>query len=463
MASEVTSEHLTAFISKMKTAGLSPVVIDSFSHYYKKIIAGESGLIYDRDISCVEFGDIDEYDQLQNFESAGRRALGQTVKITLNGGLGSSMALSRTKSLLELKPGTTFLEIILRQSDQNGIRSALMNSFSSQADTLSFLSKLKPARQPLLFLQHQFPKILQTQKAPAAYPQNPELEWNPPGHGDVYSALLTSGMLKKLLAEGVTYAFICNSDNLGASVDQRILGFLAENRIPFIMEVSERTPSDTKGGHLARLNGGTLILRESSQCPADELDAFGDFSCYRFFNTNNIWINLNALNELIDRCKIIRLPLILNSKTLNPQDPDSPPVYQVETAMGAAISLFEGARAVNVPRSRFSPVKNCNDLLVVRSDRHLLSENAQLVLNPQNATEIIRVRLDPDYYSRIDFFEERFRYGIPSLKDCESLTVKGDVLFESDVSVKGRVVIQNDRPNQAVIQAGTVIDSDLKL
>lgn len=463
MAAEEISGYLPAFIAKMKTAGLSPVVIDSFSYYYNKILAGKSGLIYDRDINCVEFGDIDEYDQLKKFGNAGRRALGQTVKIILNGGLGTSMALSRTKSLLELKPGTTFLEIILRQSDQNGVRTALMNSFSSHADTLSFLSKLKPARRPLLFLQHQFPKILQAKKTPAVYPQNPELEWNPPGHGDVYTALLTSGLLKKLLAEGVNYAFICNSDNLVATIDPAILGFLAENQVPFIMEVSERTPSDFKGGHLARLKDGPLILRESSQCPADELDAFGDFSCYRFFNTNNIWINLNALNDLIGYDKIFRLPLILNFKTLNPKDPSSPPVYQVETAMGAAISLFEGARAVNVPRSRFSPVKNCNDLLVVRSDRYLLAENAKLVLNPQNVTETIRVRLDPNFYGRIDYFEERFKCGIPSLKDCESLTVKGDVLFESGVSVKGRVVVQNDRSNQAVIKAGTMINRDLKL
>ncbi len=120
-------------------------------------------------------------------------------------------------------------------------------------------------------MQHKFPKILQKDYSPASWPKNPKLEWNPPGHGDVYTALLTSGMLDSLLADGIIYAFISNSDNLGARLDESLLGYFAHHQFPFMMEVAEKTPADIKGGHLARHKNGRLILREAAQCPANEL------------------------------------------------------------------------------------------------------------------------------------------------------------------------------------------------
>ncbi|MGD2011876.1 MAG: UTP--glucose-1-phosphate uridylyltransferase, partial [Desulfobacterales bacterium] len=301
--------------------------------------------------------------------------------------------------------------------------------------------------------------------SPASWSKNPDLEWNPPGHGDVYTALYTSGMLQRLLDEGVIYAFISNSDNLGANMDAALLGYFTENSFPFMMEVAEKTVADVKGGHLARLTNGQLILREIAQCPQEERDACMDIERYRFFNTNNIWINLKLLKELIGREKAIYLPMILNPKNLDPRDKSSPGVFQVETAMGAAISLFDGAAAVRVPRSRFFPVKMCSDLLAVRSDCFVFDSNGRLVVNPERQKkghpDTLAVDLDSKYYAKIDLFDARFGSGIPSLINCERLKIEGDVRFERDITIAGQVLIKNSRASQAVVEKGTVIEKDL--
>jgi len=455
------------FAAKMAQAGLKPLVIDTFAHYYRRLVGGESGLIHDADILPIQIHEIPRASDLAGYAEGGRRALSQSVRIVLNGGLGTSMGLIGPKSLLKVKQGLSFLEIILRQAELSSSRIALMNSFNTHAATLSEIAKLKPARPLLFFLQHKFPKILQGELRPVDWPQNRELEWNPPGHGDVYAALYASGMLQALLDEGVRYGFICNSDNLGAGIDEALLGYFAERRLPFMMEVAEKTPVDIKGGHLARHRNGRLILREAAQCPKHEIAAFQDIQRYRFFNTNNIWVNLEFLKDLIARQRIIELPMIVNPKTVDPRDEHSPRVYQIETAMGSGISLFEGAAAVNVPRARFLPVKTCNDLLAVRSDCFVYSEREGLKLNPAREAagrnEAIKIKLDSKYYGKFDLLEERFKEGEPSLVDCDALTINGDVRFEKGVVIRGTVAITNSGAAPAVIKAGTVIERDLTL
>ncbi|MGW8326130.1 MAG: UTP--glucose-1-phosphate uridylyltransferase, partial [Desulfobacterales bacterium] len=279
----------------MERENLHSVVIDTFAHYYKQVVSGVTGLISDKDIQPVTSDNIEDADNIQKYAEAGRQASSNAVMIKLNGGLGTSMGLTRAKSLLKVKNDKTFLEIILKQAENYHVKLALMNSFSTHEDTIDALSEIKPEDSPLLFLQNKFPKILQKNFAPAEWPNNPDLEWNPPGHGDIYSAIYTSGILNTLLNKGIVYAFISNSDNLGATFDESLLGYFAENGFPFMMEVAPRTPSDVKGGHIARHKDGRLILRESAQCPENELSAFQDIKRYGFFNTNNIWINLKAL------------------------------------------------------------------------------------------------------------------------------------------------------------------------
>lgn len=449
----------------MKSEGLPPLVMDTFAYYYEKVLNGETGLVYDRDIRPVSPDEIESSRDLFSYGRIGIDAIPQTVRIILNGGLGTSMGLKGPKSLIEIKDRMSFMDILMRQAENSEVALAFMNSFNTHEDTLAALEKLNPSKFPTSFLQHKFPKILRQDYSPANWPENPKLEWNPPGHGDVYTALLTSGMLDSFLSDGITYAFISNSDNLGARLDESLLGYFAAHQFPFMMEVAEKTPADIKGGHLARHRNGRLILRETAQCPQEEMEIFQDIERYRYFNTNNIWINLNALKALFDRQKILHLPMILNPKTLDPRDENSPPVYQVESAMGAAVYLFENATAVNVSRSRFYPVKTCNDLLVVRSDCFVYSVDESLRINPlrikRNKPDAAKVDLDPNYYGKIDDLERRFRNGIPSLVDCDSLAIEGDVLFEKDVKIKGAVTIKNTGRSQAIIKAGKVIDQDL--
>ncbi|MBW2568130.1 MAG: UTP--glucose-1-phosphate uridylyltransferase [Deltaproteobacteria bacterium] len=457
-------KHLQFFIVKMEKEGLPQVVINTFAYYYKKVVAGETGLVFDKDIKPLNADEIESADNIGQYADAGKKVLKNAVMIMLNGGLGTTMGLTKPKSIIRAKNGKSFLEIVLKQAQASNVMLSLMNSFSTHQDTLSALARINPHSFPIIFIQHKFPKILGEGFGPATWPQNTDMEWNPPGHGDVYTALYTSETLQHLLDKGIIYAFIANSDNLGATMDASLLGYFAEHRFPFMMEVAERTPSDLKGGHIARHKNGNLILREAAQCPKDELDAFRDISRYRYFNTNNIWINLHFLLDLINKFGTIRLPMILNPKTLDPVDASTPEVYQVETAMGSAISLFEGATAICVPRSRFSPVKNCNDLLAVRSDCYILSKEQSLILNPERKLDEIKINLDPEYYGTGDFLNERFLIdGVPSLVDCESLTIKGDVRFEKDVIIKGNVIIMNAGKSQAVIKKGTVIDSNLTL
>ena len=455
--------HLPAFIDKMKQEKLPQVVIDTFVYYYDQVISGATGLISDEEIRPVDKGEIADAASLGAYAPAGRAALNQAVLIVLNGGLGTSMGLTGPKSLLQVKQNKTFLQIIVEQAAASGVRLAFMNSFNTDAQTQAAVQVLAPRIPTEFFLQHKFPKILREDFAPALWPENPELEWNPPGHGEIYTALVTSGLLRRLLEEGVNYALIANCDNLGATLDPALLGYFITQRFPFMMEVAQRTPTDMKGGHIARHVNGRLILREIAQCPEKDLAAFQDIRYYRYFNVNSLWIDLRALNDLVHRSNVVHLPMILNPKTVDPRDADSPAVYQVETAMGAAISLFEGATAVEVPVARFRPVKKCADLLALRSDCFVFHPDGSLVPNPDRRLGRIQVKLDPAYYSKIDDFEQRFAQGAPSLIDCATLDIKGDVAFEGDVVIKGTVRIHNPNPDTAVIPAGTVIEEDLIL
>ena len=454
--------HLKAFEVKMAQADLPREIIETFGDYYRQLVNGETGLISDADIRPLASDEIASLDALDAYTETGNQALPHAVMIVLNGGLGTTMGLTRAKSLMRVKDGLTFLDIIVRQAARNQVRLALMNSFNTHRDTVAALEEIRPATAPLMFLQHKYPKVLRDGFAPAAWPADPELEWNPPGHGDVFMALWVSGTLQRLLDEGIRYALIRNVDNLGAAMNETLLGYFAARRLPFMMEVAPKTPSDVKGGHIARHRNGRLILRESAQCPPAQMAAFSDIARYRFFNTNNVWINLEYLKELIRRAGKVALPMILNPKTLDPRDPKSPPVFQVETAMGAALGLFDGAAAVQVPRARFIPVKSSNELLAVRSDCYEFSPRKRLIANPQRTLGTIKVRLDPPFFAHREQFNARIPVGQePSLKDCESLTITGDVRFEANVRIVGRVTITNTGAKQAVIGAGTVIEGDL--
>jgi UTP--glucose-1-phosphate uridylyltransferase len=376
------------------------------------------------------------------------------VVLKLNGGLGTSMGMTRAKSLLEVKEGLSFLDIIVRQvlhlREQTGARIPLllMHSFATRENSLAALARYPELELdlPLDFVQGKVPKLLADGFEPVEWPANPALEWAPPGHGDVYTSLATSGLLGQLLDRGYEYLFLSNADNLGAVLEPRILGWFADQGLPFLSEVTDRTEGDKKGGHLARRRGGGLVLRETAQTPDEDMDAFQDTRRHPFFNANTIWVDLRVLSRTLEaRGGVLGLPMIVNRKTVDPTDPSSPQVIQLETAMGAAIDVFKGAAALHVPRSRFVPVKTTNELLAVRSDAYELTDDWAIRLAPTRDGRPPLVELDSDYFKLLRDFEARFPAGPPSLARCDRLTVKGDVSFGRDVVVRGSVTVEGPR------------------
>jgi UTP--glucose-1-phosphate uridylyltransferase len=440
-------DGLGACVAKMEREGVPRAAIDTFKHYYEQLESGETGMLPESEIEPVE-----EVQDLGDLPG-GDAPLDRALVIKLNGGLGTSMAMTRAKSLIEAKDGMSFLDVIARQvlelRGRTGARLplVLMNSFSTRDDSLEALEAHGDLASdvPADFVQNKEPKVLVDGLGPAEWPDEPSLEWCPPGHGDIYTALLTSGMLDALLDKGYRWAFMSNSDNLGAVLEPRILGWMAREGIPFAMEVTDRTEADRKGGHIAR-QGDRYLLRETAQTPEEDLDALQDIGRHRYVNTNNLWLDLEALKAVMaERDGVLGLPLIVNRKTLDPGDKSTPAVFQLETAMGAAIGVFDGARPVRVPRSRFSPVKTTEDLLALRSDAYVLADDARVELAPQRDGTPPVVDLDDDFYKRLADFDERFPAGAPSLVDCERIAVEGDVRFGRGVIARGRVSVEGPR------------------
>ena len=270
---------------------------------------------------------------------------------------------------------------------------------------------------------------------------------------------MESGWLDRLLAEGVKYAFVSNSDNLGAILDPVILRHFADSGAPFLMEVTRRTAADRKGGHLAvRKADGRLLLREVAQCPERDLEAFQDIGRHRYFNTNSLWMRLDLLKRQLEKDSgALPLPMIRNIKTVDPRDSDSTPVVQLETAMGAAIECFEGATAIEVPRSRFAPVKTTADLLALRSDAYEVLGDGQvrLAASRQGVPPVITLSED---YKLVDGIE---RLGVPSLIGCGSLNVQGPIRFDPGVVINGDVAFKNTSGATPTVIAGLYQDQQI--
>lgn len=459
--------------AQMVADGAPDLVIAAFLQNRRRWTAGDLGELPGADLAPL--GTLPRLEELDELNPAGEEAISRTVLIKLNGGLGTSMGLERAKSLIIAKNGLSFLDIIVRQVEflrrrcRAPLPLLLMNSFSTEADSLAALAREHPGfinagGIPLSFCQHRVPKLDLATQAPVRWPENPALEWCPPGHADIYHALQTSGLLEGLLAQGFRYAFVSNADNLGALLHMGILGHVARHGIPFLMEVTARTECDRKGGHLARdRKTGRLLLRESAQCPPAETADFQDVQKYALFNTNNLWLDLEALRTMLRASGgLPAIPLIVNRKTVDPTRADTPAVVQLEAAMGSAIACYDQAAALIVPRFRFAPVKTTNDLLAIRSDLYTLGEEHQVALHPRRFTPPPDIQLDPRFYRNIADFETRFANGAPALLECDSLKIDGDIHFGANIRIEGSVHLRNPTGTPAHIAAGARIHTPVR-
>jgi UTP--glucose-1-phosphate uridylyltransferase len=455
--------HFEPFAKRMEAEGLPDIFIRNFAYYFDRLLAGEDGMIPESNIQPVR--SLDDSEALpERLVQLGVQAAQRTVIIKLNGGLGTSMGLTAAKSLLIVKDGLNFLDIIARQAIRAGSPLVLMNSFATNEESLASLACYKdlPGELPRSFLQHKQPKINVDDSSPACWPEDKDLEWCPPGHGDLYTALETSGLLNKMLDQDYEYAFVSNADNLGAVFDPGIMGYMIEKRLPFLMEVADRTAADRKGGHLAQRLDGQLVLREIAQCPAGDLETFQDIERHRFFNTNNLWLHLPSIRKVLrERNYLLGLPMIRNRKTIDPRDETSKPVYQLETAMGSAIAVFENAEAIRVPRSRFAPVKKTDDLLAIRSDAYALTAEYHVVLDSGRAGIPPTVELDPNYYRFVGSIDQHFPAGPPSLRQCDRLRVEGEFEFGPRVSLAGDVHFHNPTHQCIHVPAGLKLENDV--
>ena len=459
-------------IDKMRANGLNAIAIDHFKKAYNEVIKGNDKLISETSIEPIH--SVKKYEELvsPSDENLGS-ILDQSVIIKLNGGLGTSMGLNSTKSLLNVRGELTFMDFIvnqimnLRNSYNNEVRFLLMNSFSTSEETKEFLLNYPELGLPekIELIQNMIPKIDAETFEAVSCDHSPELEWCPPGHGDIYAALLGTGMLDTLVDSGVKYAFISNSDNLGATLDFELLNEFLNSDSSFMMEVTRRTDVDKKGGHLAKdSRNGNLLLREVAQCPEEDFHEFQNVNKHRYFNTNNIWIRLDRLRSLMRSSdNNLNLPLIINKKNLNPNDLQSSKVIQIEVAMGAAIQCFEDSTVIEVPRSRFSPVKSCEDLLALRSDAYQVSDDFEIQLCESRGGVPPKVGLSDEIYKNYKTFEEMTPYGPPSLKKCKSIQVEGPVKFGEQISFQGTITITNDSKLVKEISSGEYIEKNIVL
>lgn len=460
---------LESALAKMRDAGLSAAACASFANAWKQLAFGSEGMLPEEALEPAR--DIPKLGDVAAGGEGDPALLDKLCVIKLNGGLGTGMGLDRAKSLIKVKDGLNFLDFIARQiiglrssCGTRGPRFLLMNSFGTSADTLRYLTaypKLSPDGH-LEFLQGRVPKLRADTLEPAEWPGHPDLEWCPPGHGDLYPSLLGSGWLDRLTEEGIEYLFVSNSDNLGATVDTGLLTHFAHSGLSFLMEVAARTASDRKGGHLARRKSdGRLVLREIAQCPKEDLEAFQDIGRHGLFNTNTLWLRVADLRRALDEGGgALPLPLIRNAKTINPRDAASTKVLQLESAMGAAIACFDRAGAVVVPRTRFAPVKATNDLLALRSDAYVVTDDYRIELAPERRGVPPEVILDARTYKMAAGLEAGFGGGAPSLRRCTRFRVEGPWRFEEGVVCEGAVKFINPHPRVITARAGIYRDAE---
>ncbi|KAL1977492.1 hypothetical protein VTN31DRAFT_351 [Thermomyces dupontii] len=403
-----------------------------------------------------------DYNELSN--SASVEFLNKLAVLKLNGGLGTSMGCVGPKSVIEVRDGMSFLDLSVRQIEylnrtyNVNVPLVLMNSFNTDADTQNIIKKYEGHNIDILtFNQSRYPRIIKDSLLPAPKSfHSPISDWYPPGHGDVFESLYNSGILDQLLERGVEIIFLSNADNLGAVVDLRILQHMIDSKAEYIMELTDKTKADVKGGTVIDYNGSVRLL-EIAQVPKEHVNEFKSIKKFKYFNTNNIWMNLRAIKRVVEE-NTLEMEIIPNEKSI-PADKKGEAdmtVIQLETAVGAAIRHFRNAHGVNVPRRRFLPVKTCSDLMLVKSDLYSL-QHGQLVLDPNRFGGAPIIKLGSDF-KKVSDFQKRIP-SIPRILELDHLTITGPVNLGRNVTLKGTVIIVASEGQTIDIPPGSVLEN----
>jgi UTP--glucose-1-phosphate uridylyltransferase len=403
-----------------------------------------------------------EYSSLPNTEAV--EFLSKLAVLKLNGGLGTSMGCVGPKSVIEVRDGMSFLDLSVRQIEHLNstygvsVPFVLMNSFNTDSDTAAIIKKYEGHNIDILtFNQSRYPRIIKDSLLPAPKSSNSLIsDWYPPGHGDVFESLYNSGILDKLLDRGVEIIFLSNADNLGAVVDLRILQHMVNTKAEYIMELTDKTKADVKGGTIIDYEG-TARLLEIAQVAKEHVNEFKSIKKFKYFNTNNIWMNVRAIKRVVENNELA-MEIIPNEKSIpgDKKGEAEQTVIQLETAVGAAIRHFKNAHGVNVPRRRFLPVKTCSDLMLVKSDLYAL-QHGQLVIDPNRIGPAPLIKLGSDF-KKVSSFQSKIP-SIPKIVELDHLTITGNVKLGRNVQLKGTVIIVANEGGSIDIPTGSVLEN----
>lgn len=440
--------------------------LNGFQGLFKRFICGQRKSMEWENILPPPAEMIKPYSSLSMPSDHLKDMLNKLIVVKLNGGLGTSMGCTGPKSVITVRDEFTFLDMQVQQIENLNntydckIPLVLMDSFNSYADTQKVLRKYTHVNVPIhSFRQSEYPRIYKEslRTVPKAVEDSDKESWYPPGHGDLYQAFYNSGLLQKFIDGGKEYLFVSNIDNLGATIDLAILNHLMiqpeAERCEFLMEVTDKTRSDVKGGTLIKYED-KLRLLEIAQVPKDHVEDFKSVSKFRIFNTNNLWIQLSAIKRLVESDQL-HMDIIENKKQLDNGDK----IIQLETAIGAAIKYFNNSVGINVPRSRFLPVKTCSDLFLVLSNLYVM-KSGTLFMNPRRqffSTPLVQLGI---FFKTVKQFLSRLD-GIPDIIELDHLTVAGDVTFGKGVVLKGTVIIIANHGERIDIPAGAILENKI--
>lgn len=355
--------------------------MDTFQHLYKKYLSINNPYLEWDKIELIDNNILINYNDLSETDPKQIDDLEKHICIIqLNGGLGTTLGCVGPKSLLEVKDRHTFLDITIEQLKKTPeIPLILMNSFYTHRDTNDYLNKdtndhlNKISHDDLTILtynQNCYPRIIKETKQPLDINSDNKDHLYPPGHGDLLLSISQAGLLDDLISNGIKYAFISNIDNLGATIDYKILQDLIKSDVDFALELTPKTLQDVKGGTLIKYDGKYKMF-EVAQCPPNKLNEFTSIDKFKYFNTNNVWIKLEAIKKLVSNLDFLDdIDLILNQKKLK----DGRECIQLEYAIGSMVKFFDKVKCYSVPRDRFIPVKTNKDLELIRSDQYQLDK-----------------------------------------------------------------------------------------
>lgn len=433
--------------------------LENFYQLFKRYIHTRDKKIIWKDIKAPKEEHIIRYGELEDLspEIDKKEILKKLAVLKLNGGLGTTMGCIGPKSSIHVRGGENFLDMCVKHIDnlnkEFGIKVPLilMNSFNTEKVTNKLIKRYKGIR---TFTQSVYPRLCAETLLPVC-PSFGNDAIYPPGHGDLFYSLKESGELDSLLQEGKEYLFVSNIDNLAATVDFKILDYVLNNDIDFLMEVTDKTRADIKGGTIIEYENALRLL-EIAQVPNDHKSDFTSVRKFKIFNTNSVWINLRALKNILDKGNM-ELDIIENKKTLSKTNE---PCIQLETAIGAAIKYFPKSKGMVVPRTRFLPVKTTSDLFLIQSNM-FIEKNGSLIVNPKRVYPVNPIiRLIGKHYKDVNNYLARFS-GIPDVLELDHLTVSGNVKFGKSITLKGTVIIIADENSTIKIPDGAILEDNI--